>query len=272
MTPDDKPGTDAPLQFDRVQTGKPDAGTAAARGVVCQSCGGAIRTTYFSLGEASICGLCRAKFEAAVEESNSWPTFFKASLYGLAAAIAGAIIYYGVIAITDYEIGLVAILIGYMVGFAIRKGALGFGGRRYQVLALALTYLAVSLAYVPLAFRAAPGDGTSEDPTIVHASPDSPSPPEPAATAEMTAVKVPLGDDADTGAKQLTPGQLLKAVGALAVLFLGLPIIAIIYSMPSGLITALIIGFGLRQAWRMTAGIPLEMTGPYRVASAPTSA
>jgi len=269
MTTDDKPGTDAPLQFDRVQSGRTDAGTAAARGVVCQSCGAAIRTNYFSLGEATICGLCRANFEESVERSRSWPTFFKASLYGLAAAILGAIIYYGVIAITNLEIGLVAILIGYMVGFAIRKGALGFGGMRYQILALGLTYLAVSLAYVPLAFQAAGGEET-EDPMVVHANLDQPAP-EPDATAEITAVKVPLGEDAEADAKPVTPGEFVKALGALAVLFLGLPIIAIVYSMPSGLISALIIGFGLRQAWRMTAEIPLEVTGPYRV-STPTSA
>jgi hypothetical protein len=267
----EKPGADAPLQFDRVQTGSTEAGhTAAARGVVCQSCGAAIRTTYFSLGEASICGLCRANFEESVERSRSWPAFFKASLYGLVAAILGAVIYYGVIAITDYEIGLVAILIGYMVGFAIRKGALGFGSLRYQILALALTYFAVSLAYVPLAFQAARGEGP-EDPTVVHANLDTPAPPEPGATAEITAVKVPLGDDTNAEAKPVTGRQAFKALGALAVLFLGLPIIAIVYSMPSGLISALIIGFGLRQAWRMTAEIPLEVTGPYRV-STPTSA
>jgi len=267
MTSDQKPGTDAPLQFDRVQTGRTDAGTTAPRGVVCQSCGAAIRTSYFSLGEASICGLCRANFEESVERSRSWATFFKASLYGLAAAILGAIIYYGVIAITNLEIGLVAILIGYMVGFAIRKGALGFGGLRYQILALGLTYLAVSLAYVPLAFQ---GDEGPEDPTVVHANLDPPAGAQDA-TAEITAVQVPLADDAEADAKPVTPGEVVKALGALAVLFLGLPIIAIIYSMPSGLISALIIGFGLRQAWRMTAEIPLEVTGPYRV-SAPTSA
>jgi hypothetical protein len=270
MTPDDKPGTDAGLQFDRVQTGTTNAGTAAPSGVVCQSCGAAIRTSYFSLGEASICGLCRANFEEAVEKSRSWSTFFKASLFGLVASIVGAIIYYGVIAITNLEIGLVAILIGYMVGFAVRRGALGFGGLRYQILGVALTYLAVSLAYVPLVFQSAHGEGTPEDPIVVHASPDIP-PPEPGATLEITAVKSPLTDDAEGDAKPVTPGEAVKALGALAVLFLGLPIIAIVYSMPSGLISALIIGFGLRQAWRMTAGIPLEVTGPYRV-SAPTRA
>jgi len=120
------------------------------------------------------------------------------------------------------------------------------------------------------AFQAALGE-ESEDPTVVHASIDTPEPPEPGATAEITAIKTPLDGDPDAEARPVTGGQALKALGALAVLFLGLPVIAIVYSMPQGLISALIIGFGLRQAWRMTAGIPLEVTGPYRV-SAPTRA
>ena len=68
----------------------------------------------------------------------------------LVAAIPGAILYYAVIAITNFEIGIVAIAIGYMVGWAVRKGAGGRGGRRFQVLALVLTYWAVGLAYTPL--------------------------------------------------------------------------------------------------------------------------
>ena len=48
--------------------------------------------------------------------------------------------------ITGYEIGIVAIGIGYLVGKAVRKGAGGFGGTRYQVLAVFLTYAAIALA------------------------------------------------------------------------------------------------------------------------------
>jgi len=49
----------------------------------------------------------------------------RAGVFGLGAAIAGAAIYYAVMAIADLEIGIVAILIGYMVGYAVRKGAAG---------------------------------------------------------------------------------------------------------------------------------------------------
>ena len=76
-----------------------------------------------------------------------------AGLFGLVAAIAGAILYYAVIAISNFEIGIVAIAIGFMVGWAVRKGAANRGGRRFQVLALVLTYWAVGLAYTPLTFQ-----------------------------------------------------------------------------------------------------------------------
>ena len=75
--------------------------------------------------------------------------------FGAGAGIVGAAIYYAVIAIAHLEIGIVAILIGYMVGYSVRKGAQGRGGRRFQVLAAVLTYCSVALAYTPLAIEQA---------------------------------------------------------------------------------------------------------------------
>src|SRR5207237_4415003 len=80
-----------------------------------------------------------------------------ASLFGLGAGIVGAAIYYAVIALANLEIGIVAILIGYMVGYAVRRGAGGRGGRRFQALAVALTYLSIAFAYAPAAVQSAGG-------------------------------------------------------------------------------------------------------------------
>jgi hypothetical protein len=80
----------------------------------------------------------------------------------LGAGVVGAGIYYAVIAIAHVEVGIVAILIGYMVGYAVRKGARGRGGLRFQVVAVALTYASVALAYAPIAVKGlAPGVGAS---------------------------------------------------------------------------------------------------------------
>jgi len=55
-------------------------------------------------------------------------------------------------------------------------------------------------------------------------------------------------------------------------LVFALPVTAIVGTMPSGLISALIIFFGLRQAWRMTAVPELNITGPYKVGMGPAGA
>ena len=47
---------------------------------------------------------------------------------------------------------------------------------------------------------------------------------------------------------------------------MALPILVILGSMPGGLISALIMLFGIQQAWKMTAGQNLEFHGPLTVA------
>ncbi len=42
----------------------------------------------------------------------------------------------GIAALTGYEFGLIAVLVGLAVGIAVRKGSSGRGGWRYQVLAM----------------------------------------------------------------------------------------------------------------------------------------
>jgi hypothetical protein len=68
---------------------------------------------------------------------------------GVPAAAAGAGIYYGIVALTGYEFGLVAIVIGLLVGGAVRIGAGGRGGWLYQAMAVTLTYVAIVSTYIP---------------------------------------------------------------------------------------------------------------------------
>ena len=104
------------------------------------------------------------------------------------------------------EIGLIAILIGYMVGKAIRKAAIA-GRQKYQILAVALTYGAVGLAYS-------------------------------AALGSLQGFAYPITDIASGG----------------------------------GILSAIIIAFGMRQAWRMTTGVAMSFVGPLRVARPATPA
>ena len=78
-------------------------------------------------------------------------------------------------------------------------------------------------------------------------------------TRVMTATKA---DDAQADDKK--GGSFLFAIGALLAFAFSLPVIAI-FSGGSGVLTALIIAIGLRQAWQMTGAPALKITGPFRV-------
>src|SRR6478672_2029093 len=156
MSPNDAPdGSNEPqkLQFDRVETTHASGDLAASPSVTCVVCHRSVGGSYYTANGKPICASCRDVVTSAAATPRSAGPILRAALFGLGAAVAGAAIYYAVIAIANLEIGLVAILIGYMVGWAVRKGAGGRGGRRFQILAVALTYWAVGLAYAPLAYK-----------------------------------------------------------------------------------------------------------------------
>ena len=58
------------------------------------------------------------------------------------------------------------------------------------------------------------------------------------------------------------------AFGALLLFTLALPVLSVFGSMPGGILSAIIIGIGLRQAWTMTGAAAPTIRGPFRVGSA----
>jgi hypothetical protein len=247
--PTDRVSSDE-LQFDRVETTQPRAAVSSPT-VMCVVCKQPVGAEYYAVNDKPVCATCREQVMSAAATPRSAGPLVRAGLFGLGAAIAGAAIYYAVIAIANLEIGIVAIVIGYMVGWAVRKGSGGRGGRRFQILAVALTYWAVGLAYAPLAYREAKrGDAPA-------ATADS-------ATATSPAVADSSGTAAASGKDVSTRGALI-ALGMVFLLIFALPVMIVFGSLPFGLISALIIFIGMRQAWTMTAPHVLEVSGPYKV-------
>jgi hypothetical protein len=148
--------SDRELQFDQVVSASaPPAPQPAVGTVTCQACVTPIETEYYDVNGSPFCARCRSEAEAAAVVPRGVGPLARAGFFGFGAGVAGAAIYYGVIALTNLEIGFVAILIGYMVGYAVRKGARGRGGLRFQLLGVALTYASVAMAYTPIAVSAA---------------------------------------------------------------------------------------------------------------------
>lgn len=230
------------LQFDKVVP----QGTGAPGGLSCAYCKRPLGAEYYDVSGKSACAGCRGQIEALIQTPEGAGPFLTALLFGGVAGVAGAILYYAVIAITNFEIGIVAIAIGFMVGYAVRKGAGSRGGRRFQVLAVVLTYLAVGLAYTPLAIKGIQSRAKTD------------------AASRAGAAK----DPGDANARPST----VKLVAVLAGFVVALPVIVIAGGLPASLISAAIIFFGMKQAWRMTGAPRLRITGPYRVGAPPAPA
>jgi hypothetical protein len=234
-----------PLQFDRTVTGSGD--TPPSPVVVCAGCKLRIQTQYYEVNGAALCGTCRAAATAAAMTPTGIAPLLKSAALGTGAGVVGAAIYYAVIAIAHLEIGIVAILIGYMVGYSVRKGAGGGGGRRFQVLAAVLTYLAVAMAYAPLAIQQAMEE-------------------KPVAQTQAASTQAAQVQDATPPAQpRVSGGRAALSLVVFTGLLVALPVLVIVGSMPSGLISALIIFIGMRQAWKMTAAPVMKVLGPYRV-------
>ena len=254
---DTRVGSDE-LQFDRVITGSTSSASPSTLAVACTVCQTPIETEYFDVNGSILCSRCRTVAASAGETPRGIVPLITAGVYGLGAGVLGAVVYYAVIAIAHLEIGIVAILIGYMVGYAVRTGARGRGARRFQVLAVALTYASIALAYAPIAYK-----------QVIDA--DRSAPKAQAAATSGNSNTTVAAESGRATTNNPSGGRVLLSVVFLAALIAALPVLVVASSFPSGLISAFIMFIGMRQAWTMT-GVPrLQILGPYRVGAGPAA-
>jgi hypothetical protein len=141
------------LQFDAAE---PAAATPTAP--TCVACKAAIVGSYHTVNGNLLCTACRQRLEAGWVGGQRSTRIAKALLLGTAGAVAGAGVYYAVLALTGYEIGLIAIVVGYLVGRGVRTGSGGRGGPGYQAMAMGLTYVAIVSTYVPMIMSHSAGE------------------------------------------------------------------------------------------------------------------
>ena len=108
-----------------------------------------LQDVYYQVNDRVLCESCRRNFEGAISGGSGVGRFVNASVFGVVAAAVGAGIWYAVEAITGWQIGLIAIVVGFLVGGAVRHGAEHRGGWPYQLLAMFLTYASIVSTYVP---------------------------------------------------------------------------------------------------------------------------
>ena len=228
------------LQFQHAEPIAASEGSAQA----CVACKQPVAGTYYQAQGQMVCPLCAQRIQSG-QQAPPALSLLRAALYGGGAALGGCILYALVAIVLNMEIGLVAILVGWMVGKAIRHASNGMGGRPQQILAVALTYFAISTSYIPV---------------MIYQFAKHP----PAAAQQAQAQKTDGQVTSDGGTAKggrMSAGALLFALLTLAAIAPFLTLTAGI----SGLISLFILFIGLQRAWKMTGRSEILLMGPYQV-------
>ena len=200
-------------------------------GLTCVACRHPITGPYFQINGSPACAACANKIQEQVPK-DSHAAFVRALVFGIGGALVGFAIYVAFALATGLVVGWVSLAVGFIVGKAMSLGSRGLGGRRYQLVAVLLTYLAVSMAAVPIAMHQMRQQHQAQA-----RSSDATAPP----------------------AKQVS---VAKALGILALVGVASPFLEL-QDPVHGLIGLVILFVGLRFAWRFTAGRPISVSGPH---------
>ncbi len=254
MTEEQKPHPPDGLQFDKVVPH-----TGAAGQTTCKSCNTLLSGSYFSVNAQVICPPCKKKIESEMALGHPLSRVMKALALGIPAGIVGAAIYYIIRLLTGYEFGLIAVLIGYMVGFSVRKGSNHRGGIPYQIIAVLITYMAICSTYVPNIineWKTLPQESAVTD-TSKPVSSANINSPEKTSSPKAASIATPAASPASPRQPTLA-WYIVAFVLSLAVPFLmGF----------QNVIGLLIIGFGLFEAGRMNKKASWNFEGPFELKS-----
>jgi hypothetical protein len=232
----------------------------------CRACGNPISQTYYAVGNQVVCPSCHASLAAGAATGSRIGRLLRATIFGAAAGAVGTIIWFAIRKATGYEIGLVAIVVGVLVGGAVKKGSRGRGGVGYQLLAVFLTYSAIVANYVPDVFQSLSESAHEHRTQRAAASTQTAAASAGAATGSST---MAAGEEDDAAAadsvRQLSLVKKILLLIVFVVLLFAIAFIAPVLAGLQNIIGLLIIGFALWEAWKINKARQLNFTGPFSV-------
>lgn len=240
------------LQFEKAEPAETSVPNEA---LLCNVCKLEIGDTYYVINDQIICPRCKDTVESAQQSGSGAGRFIRAGFYGALAATLGALIWYAVYKITDgWQFSLISIVIGILVGVAVRKGSNGRGGWLYQGLAMFLTYFAIAATNLPIIFDAVKAHPPKAAQAQTQTTPGVGEQPERSSVAN----KMEKGKPAKFGAADLGIG--------LAALFVLVMISPFLYGFQS-ILGVVIIGIGLYEAWKINRRKAFHVSGPFQINS-----
>jgi uncharacterized protein (DUF983 family) len=236
----------------------PQFGTAeyggTSAGDRCRMCQQPIGASYFRLNDAMVCPSCADKMQRE-RSQDTHAAFVRAITAGIGAAVVGLVGYALLtILLQGWQISYMSFAVGWLVGVAMMKASGGVGGRRYQIAAVLLTYVAVSLSAVPIwiyfANKEKPRQTEQQKMAAEQRQLEAESGKEPQAEPAPEPEKPRLG--------------LGTWLGRVTLLGLASPFIELRGNSFWGVMGLFILFVGMRMAWRITAGRAFQILGPFQ--------
>lgn len=127
-------------------------GSKASEVVLCSQCqkevSGAQYYTYKDKeGQAMfLCDNCRGIAEKAIQEETNNPSMGMALVLGMLAAVVAGVVWFAFSVLTGYQIGYIAIGVGYLIGKAVIWGSGGKRGMPLQIMSAVITLLTLFIS------------------------------------------------------------------------------------------------------------------------------
>jgi len=265
-----------------------DAPAGPAPYLSCSDCRAPMRAQYYVLNERPICATCRPAYARRIERADGRGAMVRVGLQGGLVAVIGVVVLAAVIAAFPPARVLFLVPIGYLVGKRMMRSLDGYSARRYQYLAVSLTYLSFLVGFaIPAAMQEREArelravnrtkmQGTLA--TEVDALRE-----ELAAQAALSGQAAAPEADDESEPKEAVSAKPALAVsddigpgpGLAFVMFLFFPFVAMLqFGMGFSAVGVMSLGYGLYQAWNQTdgQGMHLAMSGPFRVGRGPIPA
>lgn len=216
---------------------------------VCKLCGQPVGATYYRVGGNMACVPCAEKAQREGPK-DSHTAFVRALLFGTGGALLGLALYATFAIATGLIVGYVSLAVGFIVAKAMMLGSKGIGGRRYQIVAVILTYAAVSLAAIPISIAyIVKNRGANPQIQTVKQTPSESS------------------SSADQPQQQPTAPRMNFGEAILRLVLLGLasPFLELQTGGIGSIIGLIILFVGIRIAWKIAEGKPASLVdGPFQ--------
>ena len=107
------------IQFDRAEFDQPAAAAA------CANCASGLHEQYYQVNGLTVCPPCCERLRMSAGHGTRSSRVMRALGAGTAAALGESLLYWAILAITGYEFGLIAVVVGVAVGKAVSWGSRG---------------------------------------------------------------------------------------------------------------------------------------------------